>query len=234
MTPEQKAKLAELLGTLNDVEFTAEVEAALNAASKPAAPAPAASKGFQKFGENPYGITNDKGESVTPAYISRYVQCNCRENTPNVGDYTHNRKGNFEFFRSAAFLSQCVGMHANAVGKKAATDYTRWNMVPLVGGTSGKARKQQKQQPVAPATDAAVPDAAALDAVTLDVELTEAPDLSGLPPVVLSKKQRKALADELKTVSEQVIALDINDPAAAAAIEVGARRVAELEAELAR
>ena len=93
-------------------------------------------KGFQKFAEagddaaNPYGITNSRGQIVTNGYLSRYIQCWCRQ-----GDgFTKDRKANFTYFMSDEFLSQHVGKTASQIGK-AASISPRW-------GTAPKPKKQ--------------------------------------------------------------------------------------------
>lgn len=101
------------------------------AVAKAVAAAPVARKGFQKFAEagddaaNPYGITNSRGQVVTNGYLSRYIQCWCRQ-----GDgYVKDRKANFTYFMSDAFLSQHVGKTASQIGKAASTD-ARWGLTP--------------------------------------------------------------------------------------------------------
>lgn len=101
------------------------------AVAKAVAAQPVVRKGFQKFAEagdgaaNPYGITNSRGQIVTNGYLSRYIQCWCRQ-----GDgFVKNRKENFAYFMSDAFLSQHVGKTASQIGKAASID-ARWGLTP--------------------------------------------------------------------------------------------------------
>ena len=113
------------------VDPTPVVEAAPVAEIESTSTAPVVRKGFQKFAEagddaaNPYGVTNSRGQVVTNGYLSRYIQCWCRQ-----GDgFTKNRKENFAYFMSDAFLSQHAGKTASQIGKAASID-ARWGLTP--------------------------------------------------------------------------------------------------------
>lgn len=83
---------------------------------------------FEKFGTNPWGIVNSKGEQVTVAYLKRYVGCWCRKEW----GYTLNREANMKYFTSEEFFRTCRGLTASQVGAKAAHS-------PLWGKKNAKA-----------------------------------------------------------------------------------------------
>lgn len=107
---------------------------------------PKSSNGLVKFAvdaadpkANKFGIVNGRGELVTTQYLARYIQCWCRQEN----GYVKNRKENFAYFMSNAFLSTCIGMTASQVGKKASVD-ARW-------GIAKKAQPADAPLPIDPA-----------------------------------------------------------------------------------
>jgi hypothetical protein len=132
-------------------------EASVDAAAMAAMVISAATvKGLKKFagpnGEdaNEYGITNDRGQVVTTQYLARYIQCWCR-----TGDgYIDDRKANFAYFMSHAFLSAHATLTASQVGKAAASD-PRWNRVIPAGEEAAKKSKTAALVPFIPEIPAA-------------------------------------------------------------------------------
>ena len=97
-----------------------------------------------KFSEdgNRFGIKNDRGETVTNEYLRRYIQCWCRKEH----GYSLNRKANFDYFMSDAWLETQRGKTASQVGK-AASIHERW----------GKLSKQTAGSPQAAAPAPSTP-----------------------------------------------------------------------------
>ena len=93
---------------------------------------------LRKFAEpvdpdaNPWGITNDRGQLVTRSYLSRYIQCWCRK----PDGFVLNRKENFAFFMTDAFMNQHRGKHASEVGHEASKS-TLWGNTGQKGRPSG-------------------------------------------------------------------------------------------------
>jgi hypothetical protein len=103
-------------------------------------------KGLQKFvtdvndpKSNAFGITNTRGQIVTREYLARYIQCWCRKENR----FVLNRKANFEYFMSTAWLGQHATDTASQVGHCASLDETRWGDAPrLMREARRKAGKQ--------------------------------------------------------------------------------------------
>lgn len=168
---------------------------------------------LQKFAEsaddakaNQYGICNERGELVTRQYLSRYIQCNCRQGNGFVA----NRKENFAYFMSDAFLSECRGMTANEVGRKAAAS-PRW-------GDGPAAAKAQAKALSAAVTHAAKPAGATVTGATDD-----APEAGSQ---TISKVNRQRIAE----LTAMISALDPNDPETAPAIADAQREIEILSA----
>lgn len=167
---------------------------------------------LQKFAEseqdekaNQYDIRNERGDLVTRAYLSRYIQCNCRQGNGFVA----NRKENFAYFMSDAFLSECRGMTANEVGRKAAAD-PRWGDGPATVKAQAKA--------LSAAAHTAKPAGATVTGATDD-----APEAGSQ---TISKANRQRIAE----LTAMISALDPNDPETAPAIADAQREIEILSA----
>ena len=143
-------QIVEMPGTVES-PIVAEITAAVAVATAQVA---AKASALRKFAEandpdaNRYGIVNDRGQLVTNAYLSRYIQCWCR-----IPDgFVENRKQNFAWFMSDEFLSQHVGSTASKVGH-AASQSDRWGSHNQKGRPSGAGKTfvplAEAPQPVA-------------------------------------------------------------------------------------
>jgi hypothetical protein len=185
-------------------------------------------KGLQKFAAsaadekaNKFGILNSRGELVTNAYLSRYVQCWCRKEHGYVKD----RKANFAYFMSDQFLATMVGKTASQVGKAASLD-ARWDL-----------HKPATGLPAQPVTEDAMPVETVATAPTEQVfETSLKSEPAGEPAPRLTKKQLAELArkqHDIEVLRAQADALKAtsDDPATAGALSSIAREIEVIDAQ---
>lgn len=98
--------------------------------------------GLTKFGTNKFGITNKEGAIVTPEYLSRYIQCQCRK-ADGYDCSPDQRTVLFRYFMSDEFLARCAARHLTAcqVGYEAAID-PKW----IEAGCSPQYSDSQKRE----------------------------------------------------------------------------------------
>lgn len=183
-------------------------------------------KGLQKFAAsaadekaNKFGICNSRGELVTNSYLSRYVQCWCRKENGYVKD----RKANFTYFASDAWLATMVGKTASQVGKAASLD-ARWNL-----------HKPATGLPAQPVTKDAIPEetiAAVPVEQVFETSLESEP--AGEPAPRLTKKQLAELARkqhdiEVLRAQADALAATAGEPATQDALASIAREIQVLQ-----
>jgi len=142
---------------------------------------------------NKFGICNNRGELVTSAYLDRYVQCWCRKEN----GYTLNRKENFVYFRSEAFLSTMVGKTASQVGKVASLD-SRWGVIIKKTAAKTPATTGEPAPTVETSTAEVPPTSETVFESTPPAESAGEPAPAAQEPEKkLSKKQRMEMANAL-------------------------------------
>jgi hypothetical protein len=183
---------------------------------------------FEKFAATPekgnkWGITNDRHELVTEAYLRRYIQCWCR----SEHGFTLNRKANFDFFMTDAFIKPLVAAGIKTASRigKAASESPLWGraktatpaVVAVVGDSPAATGESTTSEPVTGEQPAAA------DAPAAEVPVTE-------PAVVIETKQarRRRILDEAAARKEADIAA-MKESLAAPAAEGNQAAITALE-----
>jgi hypothetical protein len=182
-------------------------------------------KGLVKFADsladeqaNAYGIQNSRGQIVTNTYLARYIQCWCR-----VGNgYTANRKANFAHFMSAEFLSNCTGLTASQVGRKASLD-ERWGIPAKISRKAGA--PAPAQEPVIPV------ELVSVDELAESINARFESVMAAVDTAIASEPAEQVVVEATPVVSELVV---VSEPVSQPAEEPVAPVIHKSKKQLAR